>query len=96
MCGGFVAVRSHAGDFRFEQGNSIGQFVMRITVERLRCQKAGHIACTARALVKFHRASLCDRLSLAVNRLRGYLALLTVYEFAAAVGCVAPVQGGMA
>jgi len=57
--------------------------MVRITVERLQRQLAGQIAFRARALVKFHHRALCDRMSLAVNRLRRYLAQRTVYQFAA-------------
>jgi hypothetical protein len=69
-----VAVRTHPGDFSFEQGDPFAKLVVRIPVERLRCQLAGQIACAAWALIKFHQCSLCDRLSLAVNLLHGYLA----------------------
>jgi hypothetical protein len=46
--------------------------VVRITVKRLQGQLAGHIAFGAWALIKFHRLTVCDCMSLAVNRLRRY------------------------
>lgn len=75
-------MRDHAGDFCLEPGDAFVQFVMRITVERLQRQLRGQIAFWARALIKFHQLTLCDCLSLAVNRLHRYLALRTVYHSA--------------
>lgn len=83
MCGSLVTMPRNAGDFRLKHYNALIQLMMRITVERFQRQLAGQIAFGARALVKFHRRALCDRLSLAVNRVRGYLPQRTVYQFAA-------------
>jgi len=70
MRGRLVTVRRDTGDLGLEQSDPLIQFVVRKAVKRLRCQLAGQIADAARALVEFHHLSLCDRLSLAVNRLQ--------------------------
>lgn len=80
---GLVAMRDDAGDLRFQQRDPLVEFVVRITVKRLQGQLAGHIAFGARALIKFHRVTVCDCISLAVNRLRRYLAQRIVYQSAA-------------
>ena len=89
-------MRRHPGDFSLKQSDPFVQFVMRKAVKRLRRQLAGQIACSARALVEFHHGSLCDRLSLAVNRLRRYLAQRLVNVFWAQTDTTALHQGGMA
>jgi len=83
---GLAAMFGNAGNFSLKQCDPLAKLVVRIPVERLQRQLAGHIACTARALIKFHREPLCDRLSLAVNRLHGYVALRAVYYSAAPRG----------
>ena len=96
MRGFLLTMRSDPGNLCLEQGNPLAKLMVREAVERLRRQLAGQIACTARALVKFHRYPLCDRLSLAVNRLHGYLAQRAVYDFPVHAGLAGSVQGGMA
>ena len=79
----FIPMRHDANYLNLEQGDAFIQFVMRIAVERLHRQLAGQIAFGAWALIKFHHPALCGRMSLAVNRVRRYLAQRTVYHFAA-------------
>lgn len=76
-------MRNHAGNLCLKQDDPFAKLMMRITVERLQRQLAGQVAFGARALIKFHHGALCGGLSLAVNRLRRYLAQRTVYQFAA-------------
>lgn len=96
MGSGLVTMRRHPGYFGLEQSDPLVQFMMRKAVERLRCQLAGQIACSAWALFEFHHVSLCDRLSLAVNRLQRYVAQRIVDVFWARTDTTALHQGGMA
>ena len=100
MGGGLVAVRGYADDFGFEQSDPFAKLVVRIAVKRLPGQLAGQIRCAARALIEFHQHALCDRFSLAVNRLHGYLALRAVPILrrpgTAPHRFIASVPGGMA
>ena len=83
MSGSPVALRRHTGDLTLEHGDAFVQFEDGIAAKRLRGQLAGQIAFGARALIRFHRGLLCGPLSLAVNRLRRYLAQGIVYHSAA-------------
>ncbi len=101
MGGGLVAVRGYADDFGFEQSDPFAKLVVRIAVKRLPGQLTGQIRCAARALIEFHQHALCDRFSLAVNRLHGYLALRVIYypaafgNRAASVPCIGSGGHGM-
>ena len=71
MAAGTVAMGLDPGNLCFEQGDPLGQLVLRITVKAFAGQLAGGIAGQTGSVIIVHRIDRFTLRALAVNRTKG-------------------------